>query len=212
MPLPPIIFEDETLVAFDKPSGMLVAPDRWDKTRENLMGLVHAHPKYGHSVANVHRLDADTSGLLLCAKTKPALDFLTGQFQSKTVQKKYHAVVAVLPPEHAMKVVAPIREELQRRRDAAVSALRAAGFALESPKAAMYLWVALPAGVQSAGFARQTLEDTGALVLPGSAFGPAGEGYFRIALTVGPDRLKEAAARLGRSLQAIRRGELATTA
>jgi 23S rRNA pseudouridine1911/1915/1917 synthase len=110
MPLPAILFEDDTLVAFDKPSGMLVAPDRWDKTRENLMGLVHAHPRYGHSVANVHRLDADTSGLLLCAKTKPALDFLTGQFQSKTVAKKYHAFVAVLPPEAAMKVMAPIRD------------------------------------------------------------------------------------------------------
>jgi len=108
--LPPVIFEDDVLVAFDKPSGLLVAPDRWDKTRENLMGLVHAHPRYGHTVANVHRLDADTSGLLLCAKTKPALDFLTGQFQSKTVRKKYHAFVAVLPPEQAMKVVAPIRD------------------------------------------------------------------------------------------------------
>jgi 23S rRNA pseudouridine1911/1915/1917 synthase len=110
MPLPPIIFEDDALVAFDKPSGMLVAPDRWDKTRENLMGLVHDHPRYGHGVANVHRLDADTSGLLLCAKTKPALDFLTGQFQSKTVDKKYHAMVAVLPAEHAMKVIVPIRD------------------------------------------------------------------------------------------------------
>jgi 23S rRNA-/tRNA-specific pseudouridylate synthase len=110
MPLPPIIFEDDALVAFDKPSGLLVAPDRWDKTRENLMGLVHAHPRYGHGVANVHRLDADTSGLLLCAKTKPALDFLTGQFQSKTVAKKYHAFVAVLPAERAMKVMAPIRD------------------------------------------------------------------------------------------------------
>jgi LL-diaminopimelate aminotransferase len=75
----------------------------------------------------------------------------------------------------------------------------------------MYLWVALPSGVPSAVFARQTLEETGALVLPGSAFGPAGEGFFRIALTVGPDRLKEAAIRLGRSLEAVRRGELATT-
>jgi 23S rRNA pseudouridine1911/1915/1917 synthase len=110
MPLPPIIFEDDVLVAFDKPSGLLVAPDRWDKTRENLMGLVHAHPRYGHGVANVHRLDADTSGLLLCAKTKPALDFLTGQFQSKTVEKKYHAFVAVLAAERAMKVIAPIRD------------------------------------------------------------------------------------------------------
>lgn len=60
MGLPAIIFEDETMVAFDKPSGMLVAPDRWDKKRENLMGLVHE--KLGHHVANVHRLDADTSG------------------------------------------------------------------------------------------------------------------------------------------------------
>lgn len=110
MPVPPVIFEDETLVAFDKPSGLLVAPDRWDKTRENLMGLVHAHPRYGHGVANVHRLDADTSGLLLCAKTKPALDFLSGQFQAKTIEKTYHAFVAVLPPERAMKVIAPVRD------------------------------------------------------------------------------------------------------
>ncbi|MBL9200430.1 MAG: RluA family pseudouridine synthase [Opitutaceae bacterium] len=110
MPLPPILYEDDALIAFDKPSGLLVAPDRWDKERENLMGLVHAHPRFGHSVANVHRLDADTSGLLLCAKTKPALDFLSGQFQSKTVGKKYHALVAVLPPDRTMKVVAPVRD------------------------------------------------------------------------------------------------------
>lgn len=110
MPLPPIIHEDEVIVAFDKPSGLLVAPDRWDKARENLMGLVHDHPRFGHGVANVHRLDADTSGLLLCAKTKPALDFLTGQFQSKTVAKTYHALCVVLPAERAMKVIAPVRD------------------------------------------------------------------------------------------------------
>lgn len=108
MPLPTILFEDAAMIAFDKPSGLLIAPDRWDKKRENLMGLVHA--KYGHGVANVHRLDADTSGLLLCAKTKPALDFLSGQFQSKTVQKKYLALAVVLPVEQAMKVVAPVRD------------------------------------------------------------------------------------------------------
>ena len=107
LPLPPIIHEDEHIVAFDKPSGLLVAPDRWDKARENLMGLVHA--RLGPGVANVHRLDADTSGVLLCAKSKPALDFLSGQFQSKTVGKCYLALVAILPPERAMKVVAPLR-------------------------------------------------------------------------------------------------------
>ncbi len=102
--------------------------------------------------------------------------------------------------DRAEEVVAPIRQELQRRRDVAVPALRDAGFALESPKAAMYLWVALPAGVPSAGFARRALEETGALVLPGSAFGPAGEGYFRIALTAPAERLREAVDRLGRTL------------
>jgi len=93
--LPPVIFEDDALLVFDKPSGLLVAPDRWDKKRVNLMGEVHA--KLGHHVANVHRLDADTSGLLLCAKTKPALDVLSGQFQSKTVAKIYHALVVGAP-------------------------------------------------------------------------------------------------------------------
>jgi RluA family pseudouridine synthase len=95
MPLPPILFEDDALIAFDKPSGLLIAPDRWDKTRANLMDMVHA--KMGHGVANVHRIDADTSGLVLCAKTKPALDFLSGQFQSKTVRKTYYALTAGLP-------------------------------------------------------------------------------------------------------------------
>ncbi len=114
--------------------------------------------------------------------------------------------------DHADEIVAPIREELQRRRDAAVPALREAGFVLESPKAAMYLWVALPEGLPAAAFARRALEETGAVVLPGSSFGPAGEGYFRIALTVGADRLREAAGRLGQVLQASRRGELATSA
>jgi LL-diaminopimelate aminotransferase len=113
--------------------------------------------------------------------------------------------------DHAEALVEPIRAELQRRRDAAVAALREAGFALESPQAAMYLWVPLPAGVPSAAFASRALEETGTVVLPGSGFGPAGEGFFRIALTVGADRLRAAAARLGQVLGATRRGELART-
>lgn len=112
--------------------------------------------------------------------------------------------------DQAETLVAPIRAELQRRRDAAVGALREAGFALESPKAAMYLWVALPAGTASAAFAKRALEATGVVVLPGSAFGPAGEGFFRIALTVGPERLRLAAGRLGQTLRATHRGELAS--
>ncbi|MFZ5497204.1 MAG: RluA family pseudouridine synthase [Verrucomicrobiota bacterium] len=108
-PLPPVIYEDESLIAFDKPGGLLIAPDRWDKSRMNLMDLVHE--RMGHGVANVHRLDADTSGLVLCAKTKPALDFLSGQFQAKTVTKVYEALTAGLPPTDAYTVDLVLKED-----------------------------------------------------------------------------------------------------
>lgn len=111
------------MLAFDKPSGLLVAPDRWDKSRVNLMGLVHE--KLGHQVANVHRLDADTSGVLLCSKTKPALDFLSGQFQSKTVEKKYLAMVVGAPAEDVFTVDRPIVED--ERQPGRMKVVRKAG-------------------------------------------------------------------------------------
>jgi LL-diaminopimelate aminotransferase len=106
--------------------------------------------------------------------------------------------------DHSEELVAPIQAELTRRRDAAARALRAAGFTVQVPKAAMYFWIPLPAGVASARFAREALQEQGVVVLPGSAFGPAGEGFFRIALTVGADRLEAAAERLGRALESVR--------
>ncbi len=109
MPLPPILFEDEAVIAFDKPSGLLIAPDRWDKSRANLMDQVHE--KMGDGTANVHRIDADTSGLVLCAKTKAALDFLSGQFQSKTVVKTYHALTVGLPPTEEFTVDLVLKED-----------------------------------------------------------------------------------------------------
>ena len=120
------------------------------------------------------------------------------------------AAVAAL--DHAEALVTPVRAELQARRDAGVAALRRVGLAVESPLAAMYLWVPLPPGVASAPFARRVLEEEGVVVLPGSAFGPAGEGYFRIALTVGAARLEEAVTRLGRTLSAVRAGGAAVGA
>lgn len=128
----------------------------------------------------------------------------TGPFLA--VQKAGAAVL-----DRGESLVEPIRAELQRRRDAAVTALRQAGFSVEAPKAAMYLWIPLPAGVPSAAFAKQALEQLGVVVLPGSGFGPAGEGFFRIALTVDSNRLRAAAERLGRALESAPRGPLATT-
>lgn len=103
----------------------------------------------------------------------------------------------------AESLVAPIRTELQRRRDAGMNALRASGFEMGTPRGAMYLWVAVPHEVPSAVFAERALHDEGVLVLPGSGFGQGGEGFFRIALTVGPDRLEEAVRRLGRVRNAL---------
>ena len=106
--------------------------------------------------------------------------------------------------DHAERLIAPNLAELARRRDAAVAALRAAGFECETPAATMYLWVPLPDGVLSADFTRLALEEQGVVLLPGSAFGAGGEGFFRVALTVPAERLSEASRRLGLVLRGAR--------
>jgi LL-diaminopimelate aminotransferase len=88
----------------------------------------------------------------------------------------------------------------KERRDAAVTAFRAAGFACEVPLATMYLWIKLPDGVASAEFAERLLEDEGVIVMSGSSFGAGGEGFFRISFITPPDRIAEAAGRAGRVL------------
>ena len=89
------------------------------------------------------------------------------------------------------------------RRDAAVSAFRAAGFACDTPKATMYLWIPLPGEIPSALFAERLLDDEGVVVMPGSAFGAGGEGFFRISFVTSPARIAEAAGRAGRVLASM---------
>ncbi|HEY4322022.1 MAG TPA: aminotransferase class I/II-fold pyridoxal phosphate-dependent enzyme [Gemmatimonadales bacterium] len=113
--------------------------------------------------------------------------------------------------DHAEELNRPIVAELTRRRDAAVAALTEAGFAVDTPRAAMYVWVPLPPGLPSAEFTSRALEEEGVVTLPGSGFGPGGEGFFRIALTVPPERIREAVTRLGRTLAACT-GAVAATA
>lgn len=86
----------------------------------------------------------------------------------------------------------------QERRDAAVAALRGAGFDVAVPRATMYLWVPVPGGASSEAFARRALLEEGVVVMPGAALGEGGEGFFRVALTQSSARLEEAASRLGR--------------
>lgn len=110
--LPPILLEDELLIAFDKPSGLLIAPDRWSKETVNLMQLVHAHLSPG--IFNAHRLDRDTSGVVLCAKQKPALDALCLQFERGEVEKEYLALVHGAPPAASGEIDQPISDDPQR--------------------------------------------------------------------------------------------------
>lgn len=107
--IPPVIYEDDSVIVFDKPSGLLIAPDRWDKTRENLMDLIHE--KISREIFNVHRIDKDTSGIILCSKNKRVLDFLSGQFQSKTVRKEYIAITFGVPAEQKGLIDIPLAED-----------------------------------------------------------------------------------------------------
>lgn len=101
----------------------------------------------------------------------------------------------------------------QQRRDASVEAFRAAGFSCEAPKASMYLWMPLPEGIASADFANRLMDDEGVIVLPGSAFGAGGEGFFRISFIATPERIAEAAVKAGRVLAGFARqsGDLASS-
>ncbi|MBW2284426.1 MAG: LL-diaminopimelate aminotransferase [Deltaproteobacteria bacterium] len=81
------------------------------------------------------------------------------------------------------------------RRNLMVNGLREAGFSVAAPKATFYLWVRVPEGLSSTETASRLL-DAGVVVTPGNGFGAPGEGYLRIALACGEDRLKEALERI----------------
>jgi len=85
----------------------------------------------------------------------------------------------------------------QRRRDAVVDALREAGVQVTPPKATIYVWAPIPEDYESsAAYCEHVLEETGVVISPGGAYGPSGEGFFRISLTTPDRRLMEAVQRL----------------
>ena len=94
----------------------------------------------------------------------------------------------------------------KERRDAAVRSFRKAGFSCDVPKATMYLWLRLPEDVPSALFAERLLEDEGVVIMPGSAFGAGGEGFFRVSFITAPERIAEAARRAGKVLANLTAG------
>lgn len=83
------------------------------------------------------------------------------------------------------------------RRDITVDGLRQAGFTLQSPPAAIYVWARLPKGYNdSTAFCSHILEETGVSMTPGVIYGKSGEGYLRISLVTPTERIQEAMRRL----------------
>ncbi len=92
-----------------------------------------------------------------------------------------------------------VRERVARweqRRNAAVQGLRDAGLEVPLPKATFYLWVPVPSGFDSVGFAAHLLEHAGVVVTPGVGFGERGNRYVRISLTSPDERVREAIRRI----------------
>jgi LL-diaminopimelate aminotransferase len=86
-----------------------------------------------------------------------------------------------------------------RRRDLVVDALERIGVDVTPPKGTIYIWAPVPAGFDSAAaYCEHVLEEAAVVISPGGAYGPNGEGFFRISLTTPDDRLLEAVDRLGR--------------
>ncbi|HMO19703.1 MAG TPA: LL-diaminopimelate aminotransferase [Candidatus Melainabacteria bacterium] len=85
-----------------------------------------------------------------------------------------------------------------QRRDLAVKRLTELGWKVEPIKATFYMWLPVPPGMTSEEFSNQMLNVAGIVVPPGNAYGPSGEGYFRLSLCLGADRMAEAFDRMAK--------------
>ena len=97
----------------------------------------------------------------------------------------------------------PLREAVrtyQERRDLLTDGLAKAGWQVPKPKASLYVWARVPTQESSIAFASRILQVSHVVVTPGVGFGPSGEGYVRLSLTVPTGRIQEAVGRLSQAL------------
>jgi LL-diaminopimelate aminotransferase len=111
----------------------------------------------------------------------------------EAVQLAAAAALDAGPPEE-------MSEIYRRRRDLVCAALQEIGVDVTPPKGTIYVWAPVPEGETSASYCELVLEESGVVLSPGSAYGPNGEGFFRISLTLEDERLAEAVERLRSSL------------
>ncbi|MBK8611708.1 MAG: RluA family pseudouridine synthase [Chitinophagaceae bacterium] len=103
---PDIIFENDSFVAVNKPAGLLSIPDR-EQSQISLKDLLLE--KYG-SIFTVHRLDRDTSGIIIFAKTDAAHKYFSQLFEERKIEKYYQGLVHGIPANKKGTIDAPIAE------------------------------------------------------------------------------------------------------
>ncbi|HIZ76455.1 MAG TPA: LL-diaminopimelate aminotransferase [Firmicutes bacterium] len=125
-----------------------------------------------------------------------------GRYKSNVDSGAFQAVqyAAMAGLDSDQSAVEANRAIYAKRRDVIVDAFNDLGWNLEAPKATFYIWAPVPKGYTSASFAEYVLDQAGIVVTPGSGYGPSGEGYFRISLTIPEERVREAAERLKKHL------------
>lgn len=107
----PIVYLDAQLIVLDKPSGLLAVPGLGPENQDNLASRVQAvYPE----ARVVHRLDRDTSGLIVMARDADSQRRLNCQFQERQVEKTYHAVVIGQPLDDAGCIEWPLRKDFAR--------------------------------------------------------------------------------------------------
>ena len=92
----PILYEDEWLIAVDKPAGLLSVPGRYRDRQDSVFSRLRYFLPDGMMLATVHRLDQETSGILLLARDRQTHRQLSLQFQQRQVHKVYEAVLSDL--------------------------------------------------------------------------------------------------------------------
>jgi RluA family pseudouridine synthase len=102
-----IIYDDDQLLVLNKPANLLVLPDRFRHDLKNLYGILTE--ELG-KVFVVHRIDKETSGIILFAKTPEVHAALNEQFEHRMVEKVYVGIVVGMPPSETGRIDAPIAE------------------------------------------------------------------------------------------------------
>lgn len=98
--------------------------------------------------------------------------------------------------DHARELVEPTRARYERRRDALAEGFRSLGWDARPSQGSMFLWLPVPRGLQSQQWTESLIDRAGVVVTPGNAFGPGGEGFFRVSLIADEEVLETAIDRL----------------